>query len=203
MEDLIVTIILPFRRMIPKAGPTITPGSASFTSPGTYTFVVPYYNSLTADVRGGGGGGGGARYSDSSIYYASAGNYSYFAAPDATLIGYGGGGANGAVWSPPRNGDNGSPGTAAGGDGNITGGGSAGGQGAIISAGGSLVGGTGGAGGRAYRTWVRSQWYTKLTPRTSITVVVGDGGAKSECEPAYITQYNTNGQSGAVYISWS
>lgn len=197
-------LILPFRRIIPAAGPSIIPGSASYTSPGTYTFIVPYYHSLTVDVRGSGGGGGGSRFSDSTIYYASNGTYSYFGAPDATLIGYGGGGANGCVWSPPRNGDNGGPGEAFNGDTNINGGGNPGGIGAIINPGsGSLVGGQGGASGRAIRTWVRSQWYTKLTPRSAITIVVGAGGARSECEPTYVTRFNTDGSHGAVYISWS
>lgn len=198
-------IIPSFRRPIPAAGPTIIPGSAAFTSPGTYTFVVPYYNSLTADVRGSGGGGAGNRWTGYFIYESSPGNYSYFAASDATLIGYGGGSAQGSNWSPPVAGVNGSAGSAAGGDVNIPGGGSAGGQGSYVGGDsmGHLSGGQGGPGGRAYRTWVRSQWYTKLAPRSSITIVVGAGGAASPCEPTNVIQYNTAGADGAVYISWS
>jgi hypothetical protein len=197
-------LILPFRRIVPSAGPSIVPGSQSFTTPGTFTFVVPYYNTLTVDVRGGGGGGGGARFSDSTIYYAGSGGFSGFYAPDVQVFGLAGGGANGCVWSPPRNGDSGGAGAGQGGSTNITGGGSSGGIGAILNPGaGQLQGGSGGNGGRAIRTWVRSQWYTNLAPRTAITVIVGAHGVKSECEPTFVTRFNTDGGDGAVYISWS
>jgi hypothetical protein len=192
-----------FRRILPGAGPTILPGSAGYTSPGTYTFIVPYYNSLTVDVRGAGGGGGGSRYTGYAIYYGGNGNYSYFAAGDATLIGYGGAGGSGTNWSPPVGGVNGAHGGAGGGDSNITGGGSPGGQGSVISLSGSLTAGEGGYGGRAVRTWSRSQWYTKLTPKSAITVVVGAGGGPADCEPVGIARYPSAGQNGAVYISWS
>ena len=33
-------------------------GNTSYTSPGTYTFLVPPYETLTANVNGAGGGGG-------------------------------------------------------------------------------------------------------------------------------------------------
>jgi len=200
-----MTLILPFRRMLASGGPSIIPGSAAYTSPGTYTFIVPYYNSLTVDVRGGGGGGAGNRWTGYYIYSSSPGNYSYFGAPDATLIGYGGGSATGSNWSPPVGGVSGGAGSAGGGDVNIPGGGSSGGYGSIVGDDsiGHLQGGDGGPGGRAYRTWVRSQWYTKLTPKSAITIVVGAGGAASECEPVYIQRYPIAGYNGAVYISWS
>lgn len=196
-------LVLPFRRKLHWRGFTITPGSAAYTTPGTYSFTVPYYNSLTVDVRGAGGGGGGSRYTGYHIYYGGAGNYSYFGAPDVTLIGYGGQGGSGSNWSPPVGGVQGAHGTAGGGDSNITGGGSAGGQGSVITLQGSLYGGPGGYGGRAVRTWSRSQWYTKLAPRTAITIVIGAGGAASECEPTGVTQFPSAGQHGAVYLSWS
>ncbi|ARQ95333.1 hypothetical protein [Bradyrhizobium phage BDU-MI-1] len=198
-------MFLPFRPFLVKGPVSIIPGSVSYTTPGSYTFQVPFYHSLTVDVRGGGGGGAGNRWTGYFIYESSPGNYSYFAASDATLIGYGGGQAYGSNWSPPVGGVNGSPGTAAGGDSNITGGGSAGGQGSVVGNDsiGHVYGGSGGYGGRAVRTWVQSQWYTKLAPRSLITVVVGAGGAQSPCEPVNVQQYPTDGQNGAVYISWS
>lgn len=42
-----------------STGPVVVPGSASFTSPGSFGFTVPLYNTLTADSRGAGGGGTG------------------------------------------------------------------------------------------------------------------------------------------------
>lgn len=40
-----------------KPAPTVTPGSASWTTPGSYTFVVPQYNTIAIAVDGAGGGG--------------------------------------------------------------------------------------------------------------------------------------------------
>lgn len=178
----------------------VVPGSAAYTSPGTYTFIVPPYTTLTADVRGAGGGGAGSRYTGYWIYYGGNGSYSYFNAPTGNVLGNGGNGGSGTNWSPPVGGVQGAHGTASGGDSNITGGGSPGGQGSIITiGGGSLYGGPGGYGGRAVRTWALGQ----LTPGTAITVVVGTGGAASECEPVAIAQYNTAGANGGVYVSWS
>ena len=47
----------PFPILLMK-GP-VFPGSQSFTTPGTFQFQVPEYNTLTATVRGGGGQGFG------------------------------------------------------------------------------------------------------------------------------------------------
>ncbi len=174
----------------------IVPGSVAYTSPGTYTFIVPPYTSLTADVRGAGGGGAGNRYTGYWIYYGGNGSASSFG---GSVVGNGGSGGSGSNWSPPVGGVQGAHGTAGGGDSNTTGGGSPGGQGSIITLAGSLYGGPGGYGGRAVRTWALGQ----LTPGTAITVVVGTGGAASECEPVGIVQYPTAGANGAVYVSWS
>lgn len=35
----------------------VTPGSITYTTPGTYSFVVPSYNSLEVELWGAGGGG--------------------------------------------------------------------------------------------------------------------------------------------------
>lgn len=177
----------------------VVPGSASYTTPGTYTFIVPPYTTLTADVRGAGGGGAGSRYTGYYIYYGDPGTVSYFNAPTGNVVGNGGSGGSGSNWNPPVGGVQGAHGTASGGDSNITGGGSPGGQGSIITLQGSLYGGPGGYGGRAVKSWSLGQ----LAPGTAITVVVGAGGAASPCEPVGITQYNTAGANGAVYLSWS
>lgn len=194
---------------IPASGPIslsqfygavkVVPGSASFTTPGTYTFIVPPYVTLTADVRGAGGGGGGSRYTGYYIYYGDPGTYSSFNAPTGNVVGNGGGGGSGSNWNPPVAGTNGAAGTASGGDSNIPGGGSQGGQGSVITLQGSLTGGAGGYGGRAVRSWSLGQ----LAPGSAITVVVGTGGAASPCEPVGITRYNTAGANGSVVISWN
>lgn len=196
---------MPGRAFLVKGPVSIIPGSVAYTTPGTYSFQVPYYHSLTVDVRGGGGGGAGNRWTGYYIYYSAAGNPSAFYASDATLYAAGGGSASGSNWSPPVGGVTGSPGGASGGDSNIAGGGAGGGQGSVVGDEymGHLYGGAGGYGGRAVRTWVQSQWWTKLAPRSTITVVVGAGGAASECEPTNIKVFNQAGQNGAVYISWS
>lgn len=193
--------------LVPTSGPIslaqfygaqkVVPGSVSYTTPGTYSFIVPTYTSLTADVRGAGGGGAGSRYTGYWIYYGGNGGASSFG---GSVVGNGGSGGSGSNWSPPVGGVQGAHGGASGGDSNITGGGSPGGQGSIITiGGGSLYGGPGGYGGRAVRTYALGQ----LTPGAAITIVVGTGGAASECEPVAIAQYNTAGANGAVHLSWS
>lgn len=92
----------------------VTPGSAGWWSPGSYTFTVPRYNLITIYLYGGGGNGAGA-YSNGVN-----GNYSVFYGP-ITLVAYGGnggtgysGGAGGTVYngsSGSANGSNGGYGT--------------------------------------------------------------------------------------------
>lgn len=195
-------LILPFRRSIPSVL-NVIPGSVSYTTPGTYSFTVPYFRTLTADVRGAGGGGGGWRGSGPYIYYGGDGTYSYFAAPDATLIGYGGSGGSGADITGVT-GNNGANGSAAGGSTNTAGGAGNGGLPAIGGyPGTSYWAGYGGAGGRAVRIWNRASGL--LLPKTVITIVVGPGGVAGtvEPEPNTVQQWSTAGGNGAVYISWS
>lgn len=44
------------------AGLQVIPGSTELTTPGTYSFTVPNYNTLTVTAKGGGGGGGSGTY---------------------------------------------------------------------------------------------------------------------------------------------
>lgn len=53
-------ILPPWYRKRGKA--PVVAGSASYGSPGTYTLIIPEYNTLFVDVYGAGGGGGGAAY---------------------------------------------------------------------------------------------------------------------------------------------
>jgi len=78
-------LILPFRRILGIA--PVKPGSVSYASVGTYTFIVPRYRSLFVDVYGAGGGGGGAAYYYDTYNYATGG----------VQYGQGVGGASGAI----------------------------------------------------------------------------------------------------------
>src|SRR6202012_1358257 len=92
LEDVLM-IIPSLRHIITPAGHTVIPGSVGYTTPGTYSFTVPYYHSLLADCRGASGGGGG--YCWNQPYGGTdggAGGYSYFNAPSGNIVGYGGGG---------------------------------------------------------------------------------------------------------------
>jgi hypothetical protein len=107
--------------------PLVTPGSMTWTIPGTYYFVVPAHNTLTAQAWGGGGGGGsgenaslwlaggnGSNGGDSSVagYITAGGGYGgdqggYYMAYNIyynIIFAYGGGYSGGAG----HNGGNGS-----------------------------------------------------------------------------------------------
>lgn len=164
-------------------------GGQNFTSPGTYSFTVPPYQTLTVYVDGGGGGGGdmGVNYGygiqNSGYGNGQAGGQSSFG---GMLVGNGGGG--GASWP----GGSGGGGTAGGGNySNTVGGGSAGGAGSCYI---GYCGGSGGAGGRAVSVFYPGA----LTVGGTVTVVVGAGGA-STGSPFH----GNSGNSGGVYISWT
>jgi hypothetical protein len=184
---------------------SVTGGSASWGTPGTYYFTVPHHNSFNADVYGAAGGGGGCSTSD---YYASppqagAGGYSYFNAPTGNLVGWGGnGGYFGGDWYDGglSTGPSGEHGTGANGDGNVYAGGAAPGAGGYMSVVPSWRGGPGGYGGRAYRSWGRGV----LVPGSVIEIVVGQGGPPGGVaapSPQYFVQGGW-GNNGAVYVSW-
>lgn len=79
---VIVFLILPL--------PVLADGSATYSTPGSYSFTVPAYGSLTVYVWGGGGGGGAAAGSNQP----STGGTSQFASVSATGGGYGSSGSN-------------------------------------------------------------------------------------------------------------
>lgn len=117
-------------------------GAADYQSPGSYTFTVPGYSSLTVQVWGAGGGGG---TNNGVGYNASSGGQSSFGSVVASG-GAGGGGSYGG-----GSGAGGSGGTAYGGSTNSAGGaGIAGGSdyeyiNCLYSSGASLAGGAGGS----------------------------------------------------------
>lgn len=193
--------------------PPVYPSSANYTTPGTYTLVVPNFNSFVIDVRGGGGGGGGAGSltprSDGTA--GTAGTYSLVTIPGwGSVVGYPGGGGTPSTYNGNfgwNDGAAGAHGTATDGDSNITGGGSAGGTGANIHGGYNpeprSVGGNGGYGGRAVRTFTRQGRIVQA--KQTLTIVVGSGGSPGSIgttTPA-VYAYPQPGGVGAVYISWS
>jgi len=166
------------------------PGSYTFTTPGTYSFLVPIYQYLSISVYGAGGGGGGG--DNHNIYgYGNCGydggdgGYSAFGGVVANGGGYGGGNCSGH------------PGIDAGGSGGsvTVGGGAAGGNGGWPQQG-SGNGYNGGRGGLVTYTWQNLVTSGYPPWQTYVTVVVGLGGAAAP-------QNATNGASGAVGISWS
>jgi hypothetical protein len=166
------------------AAAPIVAGSQAFTSPGTYSFTVPSFTSLTAVVDAAGGGGGGLSSA------GSAGGNSSFGSVVAN------GGAGGGVPGT------GADGTASGGTTNTTGGGAAGGVGTIDVAndkGGSTTNsaGDGGRGGRAARTYASGG----LTVGATVTVVVGAAGAPGSGTGN--TRAPAAGLNGAVLVTWS
>jgi hypothetical protein len=162
-----------------------TPGSASYTSPGTYQLVVPPNANMTFDVRGAGGGGGGSAYDGNG--FGSAGTGGGASSVDVGVVGYGGNGGQG--WSVGVNGGQAAHGGGGGGDTNITGGGAAGGAGGVY---GFTAGQAGGNGGRAIRTIVG------IAAGTILTIAVGAGGNRGAGQ-----QPGQFGSPGAVYISWT
>jgi hypothetical protein len=164
-----------------------TPGSATYASPGTYSFTVPYFASLTAAVNGAGGGGGGMASGGGT------GGYSAFGG----VIGYGGGGG---ATAPA--GGTGAAGGATGGDSNAAGPGAAGGIGAYDQTSDKngtydSFAGNGGAGGLATKGFSPAE----LAPGSTIIIVVGSGGAPGS--GAGNQRGATAGTNGNVQISWS
>ncbi len=173
----------------------IVPGTSNFTSPGTFSFEVPDYDTLTVSVSGGGGGGSTSAYNTGGDngemingQSGGSGDASRFRS-SVDVVGGGGGGGIRGYWTtdpgwvivPARPG---SPGTASGGDENKTGGGANG-------------GGNGGAGGLAVKTWALGDRGAPV-PGETITVVVGNGGSG-----ARILLGRRDGKSGSIAISWA
>lgn len=199
-----MSIIMPLRRRVPAVGPAIIPGSQNYLSAGVFSFVIPYFHQITFDVRAGGGGGGGANNTGQEGEYNPAydglpGGQSYMLLPGVIQLsaypGTGGGGYSSfSVVGPP--GAHG--GTSGNGDGNVTGGGGAGGTQAYWP---NMVSGgyPGGYGGRIYKTFAKGA----LTPRSTVTIVVGGGGAPGPNDFPGMFVNAEYGGSGAIYISWS
>ncbi len=201
-------------------------GSQTYSTPGTYSFVVPSYGTLTVEVWGGGGGGGGAQ--QNVVNTGGTGGTGGTSSWDgAVLSATGGTGGEGNNFTHPGTGGTGSGGTTnlSGANGSVYAGssGGAGGNGANGGAGASAPccnaaghagtapggGGSGsyqsnkfgtfrgdGGGGGGYATKTFTSGYT---PGSTVTIVVGSGGSGGYS----YTFYGGAGAPGQVVVSWT
>lgn len=139
----------------------VTPGSQTYSSPGSFSFTVPLYSVLTVTIRGGAGGGAGETGNRSSGGNGGDGVNSTFGAFGTGARGLGGI-ANGASGAPGA----GSDGTPAGGSGWSSGGSGgktvltltnpiSGGSGPSVGASVTVTVGAGGAGGASGTYWIQ------------------------------------------------
>lgn len=202
-------MVLPFlmRGTLGRAS-RIVPGAQNYTSPGTYSFIVPEHHALTIDIRGGGGGGalGQVEFAVYDGTDGAAGGYSRFLGAGLDIFAYGGGGGGRQYMAPGpvvSGGGAGAAGGAYGGTSNVSGGGGGGGAGGwnYLAAGGIYrYGGAGGAGGRATRVINRGV----ILPKTVISIVVGGPGSPgANGANGDATSAPGWGGGGGVYLSWS
>lgn len=186
IADLIICTLIVFPASV------FADGSQSYTTPGTYTFTVPTYDTLTIQAWGGGAGGLGfgagsdgenSSFAPSSLLAPTAGGGQIYGTGGAT-DGPGGAAQNGAVnesggngdttggGSSPNGGSGGQSNESSGVAGNAPGGGGGGGG---YGMNGSYSETRDGGGGGAYTSMTYS--YGQLMPGSLVTVMVGSGGA--------------------------
>ncbi len=201
---------IPFAFMGPNAASNCT--NVSYSTPGTYSFLVRNYTSLTVVVRGGsgGGGGGGVELAYPPVPLnnygtgGGSGGLSRFgtATPLIAYGGEGGGGGGGTTYgtnwidAPPDPAQPGYDGYATGGSTNTvdynypTG---FAGTNSVILNGPYLVPTRGGYPGMAIRSWSNVSAGSP-TIGSSITIIVGTGGTAG----ARAINGGTNGSAGAA-----
>ena len=202
-------------------GGSVVPGSAAFTSPGTYQFVVPNYNTLRRRVWGAGGSGSatwaGTSYDGANGGPSSCGTVSAGGGQGGRRYagGYGAGGAGGSGmtenggagtvgWAytgghggyAPHGGP-GTPGTSGQGVWSQNGGYPGGGSGGVVGYG-AAAGGGGGGGGYSDIT-VTAGAPGAPVPGETLTVVVGTGGVPISDG----WEQSGQGGHGRVLIDWS
>lgn len=188
-------MILPFlgRAKIGAVKPPVYPGSQSYGY-GTYSPVIPEYNTITMEIWGAGGGSATCSPGPGSV--ATAGGTSYFTAPSGTIYAYGGG--PGQPGDGETAGAYGPAGGASGGDANVAGGGNPGGQWAYWN---SYVGGHGGEGGYVRKTWTWGQPGAPVVG-SAYSLVCAGGGAGGY----YSVNTALNGYAGSnasARLTWS
>lgn len=204
-----------------SSGGGVTPGSQSFTTAGSFNFVVPCHNNLTVQVWGGGAGGQSVGFGSVAAASSSSWNTSVLIAggggppSSSTYLGGTGGTATGGTTnSAGENGGNGGNNLPSGKGGDSPNGGLGGASQASLSSGGisgtepggggsggrgtgrgSQGGPGGGGGGYTARTWTQGTY----SPGTSIPIIVGPGSAGSTTGG----NRGGNGATGRVTISWN
>lgn len=181
--------------------PTVGNTGTTYYTPGSYSWAVVPYQTLSVQVAGGGGGGGGA-CSGESFFYGCVnfcGGTSGSAGSDTSfngVVSYGGGGgvACGAAGAAGGNNQNANKG----------GGGAAGARGVPGGNCSQTYGGLGGAGGYATFSWRKAaggpNYNTTATPSViNFTVGAGGSGGRTDCRGSG----GGAGGSGWVYIAWS
>ncbi len=161
-------------------------GFVQYDQPGSYSFTVPTYATLTVKLWGAGGGGGGITTNGWT--------------PGATQFGSVVANAGGGGVSAAGGGAFGAPGAAWGGTLNTTGGGAPGGVGAWLRSGDKNgvydnYGGNGGAGGYSERSFAPGA----LTPGSIVTVIVAGGGAGGDAGTERVA---AQGNNGFVQMTW-
>ena len=199
-------------------GKTLASGSITYSTPGTYTFTVPFYKTLTVVVSGAGGGGGlgrssisGSSWVNSAFAMGAEGGTSAFYGPQ-NIISYGGKGGRGPpAWTSAKlPGPNGDDGTSTGGIFAANGNGGLGGNGGVAS---QQSGGKGGNGGFTQTSFFRSPDYSFFNPGytlngapvpyTQITIQVGAGGPGAVQDASGQQVPGQPGGHGFVYVAWA
>lgn len=181
----------------PTAGNTGT----TYYTPGSYSWVVVPYQSLTATVAGGGGGGGGAGGGQvffGCVNYCACGNGTAGANSSFNgVISYGGGlgvsqsGGTGAAGGNNQNSSKGGGGTA--GAGGTT-------DGEVNCN--QVNGSPGGAGGYAQKSWTKNVDGPAYGATINFSVGAGGVGGTGGCRDK-APYRGINGGSGYVYVAWS
>jgi len=154
---------------------TVVPGSQTYASPGSFTFNVPSYNTITIEVWG--GGGGGSFYDRGTLANGGDGGTSTASIAQGTLTATGGQG--GLLWNGPSS--VGGSGFGPAGSTTASGGGSA--QAQPYPTGGAGAGPGGGAGGYYLTNGGRGgtpggggAGYSTLSPGGNFRSASGGGG---------------------------
>lgn len=207
-----------------RATSPVVPGSANYTTAGTFTFTVPVHNTLVVELWGGGAAGGSTDGSSNNLNGSPGGNSNW---DTSTLVANGGqgnsgqtggaggsgsggttnttggNGANGTAGSPGRGGNGGAGANGGAGGVGVTGGTAGNGTAPGGGGGGTCrnlrFGGTGkgGGGGGGYTT--RTYSAGTYAAGSSVTVVVGAGGARHPSA----TILGGLGAVGRAVITWS
>lgn len=172
--------------------------TTSFTTNGTFNFIIPIYQyfKVTVNGPGGGGGGGGAHVVGINFSSGAAGTTGTPASQFSTVIGNAGGGGAGGVAPGTGTAATGTAGTATGGDTNNTGLGSTGGAGGAPY-GPAQTGGTGGRGGQAIKTWRFASTSGYPGWGGTVPLIVGNGGTGGAAGSIYLYGSGVAGSAGS------